>query len=388
MIFQAIIILVFSNLISSYEVDPNGYVAYCPCMGRFGNQMEHFLGALSFSKSLGRTLILPPLVEYVFGKPSAVMVEFDRYFQTKPLEEYHRVITMKTFMRNLSDLVWPKEKRYAFCWSPRNSVYDESAPASCQAKEGNPFGPFWDNFNIEFVGDVYYGDIPGGYQLSSHKYVEEWKSRFNAKDYPVLSFTSAPGQFPAKQKDRQLQKYIRWSSRITSQAKKFIEQNLPRPFVGIHLRNDIDWSRVCEHIGTFSHTPIFSSEQCTGTNNFKGKLTKEVCFPSKKTILQDLEKVVREKNIKSIFVSSDKDHMIEEINDHFKEFNITAHRLEDNDTHISLAILQASNHFIGNCVSTFTAFVARSREFSNANASRPTTFFGFIPEENKRKIEL
>lgn len=388
MIFLIIILLIFSNLIVSNNFDKNGYIVYCPCMGRFGNQMEHFLGALTFAKSLERTLILPPLVEYLPGKPSAVMVDYDTYFQVKPLEEYHRVITMRNFMKNLSNVVWPKEKRYAFCWSPRNSVYDSSAPTGCQAKDGNPFGPFWDNFNIEFVGDVYYGDIPGGYYLSSYKSIEEWKLRFPVKDYPVLAFTSAPGHFPAREKDRYLQKYIRWSSKITSQAKKFIDTYLSRPFVGIHLRNDIDWIRVCEHINPSSSTPLFSSEQCTGINNLKGQLTKEVCLPSKKTILEDLSKIVEEKNIKSIFVSSDKDHMIEELNDHLKIYNVTAYKLKDNNPYVSLAILQSSNHFIGNCVSTFTAFVTRSREFSKASASRPTTFFGFNPTVKKRKIEL
>lgn len=151
--------------------------------GRFGNQADHFLGALAFSQGLNRTLVLPPWVEYRYGEPRSVQVPFKTYFNVENLALTHNVVTMEHFMTNIAPSVWPNSRRISFCYTQRMG----EEKSSCNAKSGNPFGPFWDTFNIDFVDSEFYG--PLNYDVYNKEMMDKWKQKYSNEQWPVLAFT-------------------------------------------------------------------------------------------------------------------------------------------------------------------------------------------------------
>lgn len=95
--------------------------------GRFGNQADHFLGALAFAFGLNRTLALPPWVEYRYGELKSIQVPFETYFQVEPLKNFHKVVTMENFMKNIAPVEWPLNQRKSFCYMARGIYIDNVA---------------------------------------------------------------------------------------------------------------------------------------------------------------------------------------------------------------------------------------------------------------------
>lgn len=66
--------------------------------------------------------------------------------------------------------------------------------------------------------------------------------RFPADKYPVVALKGAPAPFPMKPEHRELAKYMQWSDEIIDQGQQYIQENFPnQKYIGIHLRNGIDW---------------------------------------------------------------------------------------------------------------------------------------------------
>ena len=92
----------------------------------------------------------------------------------------------------------------------------------------------------------------------------------------------------------------------------------------------------------------------------------------------------RDTGVSNVFVASDSDHMLGEFRDSFSGTGVEFTRITEDDFLLDLVILELSELFIGNCVSSFSAFVKRSRDV----ASRPSAFWGFREQREEGKSEL
>ncbi|XP_048776581.1 GDP-fucose protein O-fucosyltransferase 1-like [Ostrea edulis] len=344
-------------------VDPKGYVVYCPCMGRFGNQADHFLGSLAFAKDIDRTLILPPWVEYNFPKPKSDQIPFDTYFRVEAVQKFHRAITMEKFMKDLAPKLWPKGNRTVFCYGK-----SYTGEPGCDAKHGNPFGPFWDTFNIDFDASEFYE--PLSFDTSNQFEVKRWQERYPPERYPVLAFKGAPAHFPVEQRNLRLQQYLVWSEKMNKKAEDIISNKLGHnKYIGIHLRLGSDFSNACKHVD--SGAALFASPQCVGYRGELGKLTSEMCYPSDETIIKQVKAAVKGKAINDVFIATDSRDLISKLKKAMPKVKFA--RQDGKSPHVDLAVLGKSDHFIGCCVSTFSAFVKRERDF----AGKSSEFWAF-----------
>jgi len=341
-------------------------------MGRFGNQAEHFLGSMTFAKNLNRTFIVPPFRTFK-------NVPYKEWFKLEKLNEFHRSISAEDFMEHIAPIHWPESERRGFCWGANQ----------CVMEYGNPANEFWSQLGItKFTNNVNF-DLDF---IETNKWIEQYPP----SEYPVLALRGAPAYFPIRAEDRKNQQFMVWSDEINSLVDDYLKATFGRlssffcnflftfnlnkltflgdeKFIGIHLRNGLDWSNACSFLEGEDKANSFkyfmASPQCDHLNV---KLSKELCFPSTSQVLDDLERVVNKElngTVKNVYVATDKSPLISEIKEKFSGIIEKVVHFDPWLPVVDLAILARSEYFIGNCVSSFTAFVKRERDIKGLRSA-------------------
>jgi len=168
---------------------------------------------------------------------------------------------------------------------------------------------------------------------------------------------------------------MNWSETIMNEVRQH-QQKLfnNQSYIGIHLRNDVDWERACANVESYQSRSYMASPQCLDLSSSSHTfVTRKICYPTDDEILRLLKNIVLRTRIHNIYVATDKRPMIKEIEEHLSAQRVHVKHLDPWLPVIDVAMLVHADYFIGNCVSSFTSIVKRARDVQGL----PSAFWGF-----------
>ena len=60
------------------------------------------------------------------------------------VQKYHKSLPLEDFLAEFGADRWPPGNRTGYCYRAREGQ------VGCEMKQGNPFGPFWDELGVNF----------------------------------------------------------------------------------------------------------------------------------------------------------------------------------------------------------------------------------------------
>ena len=342
-------------------------------MGRFGNQAEQLLGSLHFAKHLNRTLVIPPFIVYNYQQSEPTFLEASQIIDLEYLKEYHSIVPLEQFMKEDAPKIW--QRKDIFCFTGRGG-------SDCNAFDGSPFGPFW----RKAVGiDAFDSSIFHSPLMTHVSQSKNWMEKYPASKYPVIAFIGAPSSFPVHEDALPVHKYIRLHQAAISKGYSYRRKIIKEPYIGVHIRHGVDWERACKLLIERPLGTLFSSAQCSQGRHVT--IPYISCLQTVDVLADEINSSIAQTGIETVYIASDRDDLgvwiklYEKLS--FSHNQVTlitptlvlpkgrAGKHTQADFVEDLFILIDADHFIGNCISSFTAFVSRTR----ANYNKNSTFF-------------
>jgi hypothetical protein len=144
---------------------------------------------------------------------------FTDIFSSEKLASYGvKVIDLGVFIAHFKEK-WAEFGYVGHCTYP--DTRPEGWADNCMTDD-SPKEPFWRNLCIKFDS---YDMLP----TPSHRMIKKVK-------HPVVALDCSGGSYPAAERLDPIAKFLVWSDPIRLEALAFIKANLPRPYVGAHIR--------------------------------------------------------------------------------------------------------------------------------------------------------
>ena len=222
-----------------------------------------------------------------------------------------------------------------------------------------------------------------------------WTKAAKPSKVPVISLEEAPGAVPVAPAHRALQQYIPFAPTLLTDTELFIRENLPRPYVAVHLRLEEAWRAHCAALSNTEDAAQVAAAQCLTAG---AGLRPGLCLPDVTQLQQLVKRAIRRTHAKSVYIATDlKDPTgvdayelvaeaataaLAELHDVPASDTVVlrmGHLAEDpNVTSVvgvlrDMSVLAAADLAILNCVSSFSSLIAREREVRQRGV---TAFWG------------